>query len=104
MDKKITEYYKKAQRLIDETDGALLTYQEHEGDKVVTNTLVNPPDKTMDILQMFRSSYIACKMLLESQPSEEVKKFGADAMLRTIITLDEPDNIHKAIITKFKKE
>lgn len=42
MDKKITDYYRKAQRLIDETDGALLTYQEREGDRVVTNTLINP--------------------------------------------------------------
>ena len=53
MDKKISEYYKKAQRIIGETDGAILTYQEREGSKVTTNTLVNPPAKSMDIVQMF---------------------------------------------------
>lgn len=100
MDKRIEEYYKKAQRLIGETDGAILTYQEREGGKVTTNTLVEPPKKTMDILQMFKSNYIACKMMLESMESEEVKKYGADLLLKAIIDMDEPKNIHKAIITR----
>lgn len=98
MDKNIAEYYKKAQRLIDGTDGALLTYQERQGDKVTTNTLVNAPAKSMDILQMFKSNYIACKMMLESLNDEDVKKYGAETLLKVVISMDEPENIHKAII------
>ena len=49
---------------------------------------------------MFKSNYIACKMMLESMESEEVKKYGADLLLKAIIDMDEPENIHKEIITR----
>ena len=100
MDKKIADYYKKAQRIIDETDGAILTYQERQGGKVVTNTLVNKPKKPMDILQMFRSNYIACKMMLESMDNEDVRKYGAENMLKAAIDMGEPENVQKVIINK----
>lgn len=100
MDREITEYYKKAQKILNETDGAILTYQERKNGKVTTNTLVNKPKKAMDIVEMFRSNYIACKMMLESLDDKDVKKYGADDILRASILMGEPENLRKVFITK----
>ena len=49
---------------------------------------------------MFRSNYIACKMMLETMDSEDVKKYGAELLLKAVLEMDEPKKLQKIIITE----
>lgn len=91
---------KKAQKILNETDGAILTFQEKTDGHTKTNTMVNAPDSMVDILQMFRSNYLACKEALESLDDKDVKRYGADNLLFTVIHMKEPDNLRKVYLAQ----
>lgn len=88
----------KAQKILKETDGAILTFQEKKDGRTKTNTMVNSPDNLMDILQMFRSNFLACKEALESLDDKDVKRYGADNLLFTVIHMQEPENLRKVYL------
>lgn len=90
----------KAQKILKETDGAILTFQEKENGHTKTNTMVNASDSMVDILQMFRSNYLACKEVLESLDDKDVKRYGADNLLFTVIHMQEPENLRKVYLAK----
>ena len=106
MDKKIGKYYHKAQKLIDETDGALLVYVENEGNHKTVSTLVNEPSSVGEVVQMFRSTFLACKQVLEMMDDENVHTFGAEHVLMAAVLMGEPKEMHKSIVVppgKYKK-
>lgn len=91
----------KAQKILEETDGAILTFQEKkDGRTTKTNTMVNSPGNLVDILQMFRSNFLACKEALESLDDKDVKHYGADNLLFTVIHMQEPENLRKVYLAK----
>lgn len=92
------EYYEKANKLMEETDGALLVYIQKDENGKAVNCVANAPENAMEAVLMFRAVYMASVELLKALADEDVQKYGAEEILRTVTYTDEPENVHKSFI------
>lgn len=92
------EYYKKANKLMEETDGALLVYIQKDENGKAVNCVANAPENAMEAVLMFRAVYMASVELLKALADEDVRKYGAEEILRAATFADEPENLQKSFI------
>lgn len=96
---KSQEYMKKANKLIEETDGGLVVYIQDEGNgRKAVNALGKDAESPEEVVQLFRAAFMACAEMLKLKGGEEVARLGAENLLRTVTFMEEPKNVHKSYI------
>ncbi len=92
------EYMKKANKLIEETDGGLIVYIQNEDGRVAVNAIGKDVEHPYEAILLLKAAFMTCAEMLKLKGGEEVAQLGAENILRTAISMKEPDDVHKAYI------